>query len=135
MDPSIAAQALGLSPRDLIQDLKTFGFIFETLCIRDLRVYAEAIGRKVSHYRDSNGLECDAVVHSRDGRYGLVQIKLGSDEETVEQAASKLKELASVIDDKVMGRPAFMMVLSGNCPYAYKREDGVYVVPVGCLKH
>ena len=135
VDPSIAVQALGLSPEDLVQDLKTFGFIFETLCVRDLRVYAESAGRKVSHYRDSNGLECDAVVHSRDGRYGLVQIKLGSDEETIEQATSKLKELAEVIDDKLMGQPAFLMVLSGNCPYAYRREDGVYVVPVGCLRN
>lgn len=135
VDPSIATQALGVKPADLINDLRTFGFIFETLCIRDLRIYAEALGLTVSHYRDSNGLECDAVVHSKDGRYGLAQIKLGSDENTIEQAVEKLKALKNAIDPTKMKQPAFMMVLSGNCPYAYRREDGIYVVPIGCLRN
>lgn len=134
VDPSIAAQALGTSPNDLIHDLNTFDFIFETLCIRDLRVYAEATSKHVSHYRDSNGLECDAVIHAQNGKYGLVQIKLGSDDETIEQAATKLRELANEIDSTVMEKPTFSMILVGNAPYAYRREDGIYVVPIGCLK-
>ena len=135
VDPSIATQALGLSPEDLIRDLKTFGFIFETLCMRDLRVYADSIRGQISHYRDSNGLECDAVIHSNDGRYGLIQIKLGSDDETIEQAVEKLTELTERIDDTKMNKPSFRMVLVGNAPNAYRREDGVYVVPIGCLKN
>lgn len=135
VDPSIAAQALGLGPEDLIQDLNTFGFFFETLCIRDLRIYAESMGKYISHFRDSNGLECDAVVHSQDGRYGLVQIKLGSDDETIEQATKKLKGLTSKIDDSELNKPSFLMILVGNAPYAYRREDGIYVVPIGCLKN
>ncbi|MDO4987000.1 MAG: DUF4143 domain-containing protein [Candidatus Saccharibacteria bacterium] len=134
VDPSIATQALGVSPDDLIQDLHTFGFIFETLCIRDLRIYAESIGKHVSHYRDSSGLECDAVIHSQDGKYGLIQIKLGSDDETIEDASGRLKDLEEVLDDTTMSKPAFKMVLVGNAPYAYLRRDGVYVVPIGCLK-
>ena len=133
VDSSLAAQALGIGPDDLIQDLNTFGFLFETLCIRDLRVYAQATSRNVSHYRDSNGLECDAVIHSQDGQYGLVQIKLGSDDETLEQATEKLNDLAAIIDDTVMNKPAFLLILAGNTPYAYRREDGIYVVPIGCL--
>lgn len=133
VDPSIATEALGLSPADLIRDLKTFGFIFETLCVRDLRVYAESTGKQVSHYRDSNGLECDAVIHARDGRYGLVQIKLGSDADTVDQAAKALITLSENIDNSKMPSPAFMMVLVGNARAAYRRSDGVYVVPVAAL--
>ena len=133
VDPSIATQALGIAPDGLLGDLKTFGFIFETLCMRDLRIYAESIGKHVSHYRDSNGLEYDAVVYSRDGRYGLVQIKLGSDDESIEQAVETFKNSANTIDESTMGKPDFTMVLAGNAPYAYRREDGVYVVPIGCL--
>ncbi len=134
VDPSIATQALGLEPDDLIQDLRTFGFIFETLCIRDLRIYAEPLGKRVSHYRDSSGLECDAVLHSRDGRFGLVQIKLGSDSETLEQAAKTLTDVAGALDQSKMGTPAFSMILVGNASHAYRRaDDGIYVVPIGCL--
>ena len=135
VDPSIATQALGLSPDDLIQDLNTFGFIFETLCVRDLRIYAESIGKTISHYRDSSGLECDAVVHSKDGKYGLIQIKLGSDDETIEQAANKLIQLSRSIDESKMEKPAFCMILVGNAPNAYRRDDGIFVVPIGCLKN
>ena len=134
VDPSIATQALGLKPADLINNLNTFGFIFEDLCIRDLRTYAEAMGQTVSHYRDSNGLECDAVVHSDNGKYGLIQIKLGSDEKSIAQAVEKLNEFDKTLDFEKMSKPAFRMVLCGNCPHAYRREDGIYIVPIGCLK-
>ena len=132
-DPSIATAALGLGPSDLIGDLNTFGLIFETLCMRDLRVYAEALNGKVYHYRDKNGLECDAVVHLRNGSYGLVEIKLGGDE-LISEGVATLKELADKIDTGRMKQPSFLMVLTAVGPYAYRREDGVYVVPVGCLK-
>lgn len=133
VDPSIAVAALGLGPRDLINDLNTFGLLFETMCVRDLRVYADALGGTVYHYRDKNGLECDAVVHLRNGSYGLVEIKLGGDKLVAEGAASLLK-LASKIDTTKMKAPSFMMVLTGVGEYAYQRTDGVFVVPVGCLK-
>lgn len=132
-DPSIATAALGIGPADLIADLNTFGLIFETLCIRDLRVYAEAINGKVYHYRDKNGLECDAVVHLRDGRYGLVEVKLGGDK-AIEYGASTLKKLAGLIDTTKMKEPSFMMVLTATGDYAYRRADGVLVVPIGSLK-
>ena len=132
-DPSIATAALGLGPNDLLNDLETFGLVFETLCMRDLRVFAEALQGNVYHYRDKNGLECDAVVHLRDGRYGLIEIKLGG-EDLIESGASTLKTLASKIDTTKMKSPSFMMVLTAAGSYAYRREDGVCVVPIGCLK-
>lgn len=134
VDPSICTQALSLKPNDLIGDLNTFGFIFETLCVRDLRIYAEAIGKKVSHYRDSNELECDVVVHSDDGKYGLIQIKLGSSNSDIDHAVKKLTKFDEVLDYDKMGEPSFKMILCGNCPYAYRRDDGICVVPIGCLK-
>ena len=132
-DPSIATAALGIGPNDLINDLNTFGLFFETMAVRDLRVYAEALNGKVYHFRDKNGLECDAVVHLRDGRYGLVEIKLGGDD-LINDGADALKDLAGKIDTEKMKAPSFMMVLIGVGTYAYRREDGVYVVPIGCLK-
>lgn len=132
-DPSIATAALGIGPDDLVNDLNTFGLFLETMAVRDLRVYAEALNGKVYHYRDKNGLECDAVVHLRDGRYGLVEIKLGGDE-LINEGVETLKTLASKIDSTKMKEPSFMMVLTGVGTYAYKREDDVYVVPIGCLK-
>lgn len=132
-DPSIATAALGIGPDDLVNDLNTFGLFLKTMAVRDLRVYAEALNGKVYHYRDKNGLECDAVVHLRDGRYGLVEIKLGGDE-LINEGVETLKTLASKIDSTKMNEPSFMMVLTGVGTYAYKREDGVYVVPIGCLK-
>ena len=133
VDPSIATAALGIGPNDLINDLNTFGFIFETLCIRDLRVYAESLGGTVYHYRDSNNLECDAVIHLRNGQYGLVEIKLGGDI-LINEGIENLKNMYEKIDTKKMNNPDFLMVLTGTGNYAYKREDGVYVVPIGCLK-
>lgn len=134
VDPSIAVAALGLGPNDLINDLNTFGLIFETLCIRDLRVYAESINGKVYHYRDATDLECDAVIHLRNGSYGLIEIKLGGDK-LIESGAKNLIKLQNKIDIDKMNKPSFLMVLTATSKYAYKREDGVFVVPIGCLKN
>lgn len=134
VDPSLATVALGADPGGLVKDLNTFGFVFETLCMRDLRVYASMYDGRVSHYRDSNGLECDAVVHLKNGEYGLVQMKLGGSEEEIDDAAKRMKAFADIVDEEREKKPAFMMVLVGVEKYAYRREDGVYVVPVGCLK-
>lgn len=133
VDPSIAAAALGIGPNDLINDLKTFGFLFETLCVRDLRVYADALNGTVYHYRDKDGQECDAVIHLRDGRYGLIEIKLGG-EKLIEEGARSLKGMKTKIDTDKMNPPSFLMVLTGTGDWAYRRQDGVYVVPVGSLK-
>ena len=132
-DPSIATAALGLGPNDLIADLETYGLLFETMCIRDLRVYAEAINGNVYHYRDKNGLECDAVVHLRNGSYGLIEVKLGG-EKLIKEGASTLKTLVERIDTTKMKKPSFLMVLTAVGDYAYQQADGVYVVPIGCLK-
>ena len=134
IDPSIAVAALGIGPKDLLNDLNTFGLLFETLCIRDLRVYSESIKGKVYHYRDSSDLECDAVIHLRDGSYGLIEIKLGGDK-LINEGAGTLKKLESRIDITKMKNPSFLLVLTATGKYAYRREDGVYVVPIGCLKN
>lgn len=134
VDPSIAVAALGIGPKDLMNDLNTFGLLFETLCVRDLRVYAESLNGDLYHYRDSNDLECDAVIHLRDGSYGLIEIKLGGDS-LINEGAENLKKLESRIDVEKMKNPSFLMVLTATGKYAYKREDGVYVVPIGCLKN
>jgi hypothetical protein len=132
-DPSIATAALGIGPNDLIADLETFGLIFETLCMRDLRVFAEVLNGAVYHYRDKSGLECDAVIHLRNGSYGLIEIKLGGDK-LIEEGVSTLTKLAERIDTTKMKAPSFLMVLTATGAYAYRRQDGVYVVPIGCLK-
>ena len=133
-DPSIGVAALGVGPNDLINDLSTMGLFFESMCVRDLRVYADALEGSIYHYRDSNGLECDAVLHLRNGSYGLIEIKLGG-EKNIEEGAKNLKILASKIDNTKMKAPSFLMILTGTTKYAIRREDGVYVVPIGCLKH
>ena len=133
VDSSIATAALGLGPKDLINDLIDFGFYFETLAVRDLRVYADALDGEVFHYRDKNGLECDAVLHRRNGSYGLIEIKIGG-ADNIEKGAKTLKDLASKIDTTKMKAPSFMMVVTGIGQYAYRRPDGVCVVPIGCLK-
>ena len=133
VDPSIAAAALGLGPQDLIDDLNTFGLLFETMCIRDLRVFADALNGKVYHYRDKTELDCDAVIHLRNGSYGLIEIKLGGDK-LIEEGAENLKKLRDRIDTDKMKKPSFLMVIVGVGDYAYRRPDGVYVVPIGCLK-
>ena len=134
IDPSIAAAALGIGPNDLINDLNTFGFLFETLCIRDLRVFADALNGEVYHYRDKDGQECDAVVHLRNGNYGLIEIKLGGDR-LIEEGAKSLKSMEAKIDTDKMNTPSFLMVLTGTGDYAYLRQDDVCVVPIGCLKN
>lgn len=131
-DPSIAAAALGVSPADLTHDLNTMGLMYETLAVRDLRVYASALNGNVYHFRDKSGLECDAVVHLRNGHYGLVEIKLGGNS-LIEEGAKTLKALAAKIDTDRMNAPSFMMVLTGVGDYPFRRNDGVYVVPIGCL--
>ncbi len=134
IDPSIAAAALGIGPNDLVNDLKTFGFLFETLCIRDLRVFADSLNGEVYHYRDRDGQECDAVAHLGNGKYGLIEIKLGGDR-LIEEGAKSLKAMEAKIDTDKMNAPSFLMVLTGTGDYAYRRQDGVYVVPIGCLKN
>ena len=133
IDPSIATAALGIGPKDLTQDLNTMGFLFENLAVRDLRIYSELLDGSVYHYRDKSGLECDAVIHLRNGSYGLVEIKLGGDK-LIEEGAETLKTLSDLIDTNSMKKPSFMMVLCAQAPVAYKRNDGVYVVPITSLR-
>lgn len=134
IDPSIATASLGLGPEELIKDLNTMGLFFETMCVRDLRVYAESIDGQVYHYRDKSGLECDTVIHLRNGSFGLIKIKLGGDK-LIEEGAETLKAFRDKIDTTKMKTPSFLMVVTGTGRYAYRREDGVYVVPIGCLKN
>ena len=133
VDPSIAVAALGLGPKDLVIDLKTMGFLFETMAVRDLRVYADALNGGVFHYRDNNGLECDAVIHLRNGHYGMIEIKLGG-EDLINEGIASLNRLAEKIDTDKMNKPSFKMVLTAVGNMAYLHEKGVYVVPIGCLK-
>lgn len=133
VDPSIATAAMGIGPENLLFDLNTMGLLFETLCIRDLRVYSELLDGKIYHYRDKNGLECDAVLHLRNGKYGLIEVKLGG-KKLIDEGAAILTELSEKIDVDRMMAPSFMMVLTGTGDYAYKRTDGVWVVPIGCLR-
>ena len=133
VDPSIGTAALGLGPKDLVNDLQSFGLFFEDMAVRDLRVYAEALDGQLYHYRDSNGLECDTVLHRRNGSYALLEVKLGGEDKINEGAASMI-ELANNIDTDKMPAPSFMAVIIGVGKYAYRRKDGVYVLPIGCLK-
>lgn len=131
VDPSIAAASLGIGPNDLLNDLNTMGLFFESMCVRDLRVFSEALDGTVYHYRDKTGLECDAVVHLRNGSYALIEVKLGGSD--IEDAAQNLLLLKKKVDTNRMKAPSFLMVLTGT-EFGYKREDGVYIVPLGCLK-
>lgn len=133
VDPSIAVAALGVGPNDLMNDLNTFGFLFEMLCVRDLRVFADALNGEVYHYRDKDGQECDAVIHLRNGKYGLIEIKLGGDK-LIEEGVASLKAMQAKIDTSKMKAPSFLLVLTGTGDYAYCRSDGIYIVPIGCLK-
>lgn len=134
VDPSIVTTSLGLGPDDLLNDLNTFGFVFENLCIRDLRVYAESINGEIYHYRDATDLECDCVVHLRNGSYGLIEIKLGGDK-LIGEGASNLLRLRDKIDTDRMNNPSFLMIVTAIGSYAFRRPDGVLVVPIGCLKN
>lgn len=131
VDPSIAAASLGLGPNDLMNDLRTYGLLFESLCVRDLRVYAQRLRGDVYHYRNKRGQEADAVLHLRDGRYALVEAKLFS-QEHIDEGARSLLSIRDDIDEEKMGSPSFLMVVTGT-PYAYRREDGVLVAPLGTL--
>lgn len=134
VDPSIATAALGLGPDDLLNDLNTFGLLFETLCVRDLRVYADSLDGNVYHYRDSKGLECDAVIHLRNGAYGLIEIKLGGDR-LIEEGCTNLIKLSAKIDTTRMNKPAFMAIVTAVGNYAYQRPDGICIIPIACLKN
>jgi predicted AAA+ superfamily ATPase len=131
VDPSIATAVMRLTPSRLLEDFSYFGFLFESLCTRDLRVYAEAIDGQVFHYRDASGLESDTVVCLNDGRWAAIEVKLGAKE--IEEAAGHLLELQAKVDTDKMKKPSFLMILTGS-EYAYRRDDGILIVPIGCLK-
>ena len=132
VDPSIATAALGVGPDDLLNDLNTMGLLFENLCVRDLRIFAESMDGEIYHFRDKNGLECDTVLHLRNGSYALIEIKLGGDT-LIEEGARNLLRQASKIDTSVMKAPSFMMVLCAKAPYAYRRKDRVIIAPISCI--
>lgn len=134
VDPSLAVAALYASERDLMNDLNTFGLIFESLALRDLKIYMQSLGGEVLYYRDSYGQECDAILHLEDGRWAAVEMKLGSSE-SIEEGAKSLLKLREKIDTDKMKEPAFMMVLTAASKYAYRNRDGIFVVPIGCLRN
>jgi len=131
VDPSIASAVLRATTDSLLGDFNTYGFLFESLCIRDLRIYSQVLDGEVFHYRDKSGLEADAIVNLKDGRWGAIEVKLGSKE--IEEACENLLKLKSKINLDKMKDPSFLMVLTGT-EIAYRRKDGVYIVPIGCLK-
>ena len=131
VDPSVATAALGATPRRLLNDFRSFGSLFESLCVRDMRVYAQPLDGEVRHYRDQTGLEVDMIVALKDGRWGAVEVKLGAGD--IDSAANGLKKLKAKVDVSRMGHPSFLMVLTGT-DLGYVREDGVIVCPLGCLK-
>lgn len=134
VDPSLAAASLRVGPSDLMKDLNTLGFFFEALVVRDLRVYAESLDGDVYHYRDNLENECDVVIHLRNGRYALIEVKLGG-ESLIEEGVETLKGVLRRIDTSKMGEPAFMAVVTGTDRYAYKRDDGIMIIPIGTLKN
>jgi uncharacterized protein len=131
VDPSLAVAALGANSDMLLRDMPTLGMLYEALCIRDLRVYAQKSHGQVLFYRDNSGLEADAVVSLRDGRWGLVEIKLSQSQ--TDAASGSLIRVAEKVDKAIMGAPSFLLVITAD-GYAYRRNDGVYVVPIGCLR-
>ena len=133
VDPSIATAALDVTPHDLINDFKTFGFIFESLVIRDLKIYAEANGASLYHYRDKNDFEVDAIIHFNNGKWAAIEIKL-FDDEAIEKACKNLIKFKNNINLQKMKEPSFLMVITGT-KNAYRREDGVFIVPIDCLKN
>lgn len=132
VDPSIACAALGLGPEDLIHDMNTFGLLFESMCVRDLRVFTEKLKGQVYHFRNKKGLEADAIIHLRNGEWAACEVKLTS-QEAIDEGAEHLLELVRDIDSTKMKEPSFLMVVTAT-GFAYQRDDGVYVVPIGCLK-
>ena len=132
-DPSIATAALGLGPEDLMNDIRTYGLFFETMVMRDLRVYVDALNGSVSHYLDRNGLACDAVVHLRNGTSGLVEVKLGG-ESLIDEGAKTLNELSGIIDTSRQSEVAFKMIITASGDFAYQRKDGIIICPISALK-
>ena len=130
-DPAIAAYFLGANAKDIEFDPETFGLLFESLCIRDLRIYAQSLGGDVYHYRDKEGLEADAIIHLHNGRWCAIEMKLGADD--IDVAAKNLKKLRGRVDTEKMNAPSFLAVVTGT-EFAYTRDDGVHVIPIGCLK-
>ncbi|MFA5560952.1 MAG: DUF4143 domain-containing protein [Acholeplasmataceae bacterium] len=133
VDPAIATAILDASPNDLMNDLNTFGLLFENLVLRDLKIYAQTLNGYVYNYRDKSGLKADAVVHLNDGKWGLIEVKLGG-EKLINEGAESLKLLKEKIDQNKMSQPSFLAVITAVDSFAYKRLDGVYVIPVACLK-
>ena len=132
VDPAIAAYFLDANPNDLLNDLETMGLLFESLVIRDLRIYAESIGGRVYHYRDHSGQEADAILHFKGGNWAAIEVKLGN--KAIDEGAESLKRLSKKIDQESMNKPSFLAVITGT-GYAYRREDGVYIIPIGCLRN
>jgi len=132
VDPSIATAVLRTNPKGILADFTFFGFLFEALCTRDIRIYAQAIDGDVFHYRDKSGLEADLIVRLRDGRWAAIEVKLGTKQ--IEEAAKNLLTLKSKINEESMGKESFLMILTGG-QYAYQRKDGIWIVPIGCLKN
>lgn len=133
IDPSIATAILDANPNDLMQDLNTFGLLFENLVIRDLKIYTQSLDGNVYNYRDKSGLEADAVIHLNEGRWGLIEIKLGG-ETLINEGALTLTKLKEAIDQDKMNKPSFLAIITATDSFAYRREDGIYVIPIACLK-
>ena len=135
VDPSLAVASLYANENDLLNDINSFGLVFESLVLRDLRIYTESMEGDLFYYRNKNGVECDAIVHLLDGKWGAIEIKLSNATEVFDEAASKLLKFASTIDTDKMPGPSFLAIVSGLAPMAYRRDDGVYVIPIDCLKN
>ena len=131
MDPSIATAVLRTNPEGILKGFAFYGFLFEALCTRDIRIYAQSIDGDVFHYRDKSGLEADLIVRLRDGRWAAIEVKMGTKQ--IEEAAKNLLTLKAKINDEKMGKESFLMILTGG-QYAYRRNDGIWIVPIGCLK-
>ena len=132
VDPSIATAIMRTQPEGILNDFESFGFLFEALCTRDVRIYAQANDGDVFHYRDKSGLEADLIVRLRDGRWAAIEVKLG--QKQIEDAAINLLSIKNKVDNKKMGEPSFLMILTGG-PFAYRRNDGIWIVPIGCLRN
>jgi hypothetical protein len=131
VDPSLATAVMRINPEGVLADFEYFGFLFESLCTRDIRIYAQANDADVFHYRDKTGLEADLIIRQRNGKWAAIEIKLGNKQ--IEEAAQNLLALSAKIDEEKMGKDAFLMIVTGG-QYAYQRNDGIWVVPIGCLR-
>ena len=134
-DPSLVVAALLASENDLRLDYRTFGLVFESMALRDLKIYAESLDGRLYYYRDKAGRECDAIIHLPDGKWGAIEIKLGSDETSISEGSRSLRRFVDSVDTEVMRQPSFLMILTATTNYAYRQDDGIYIVPIGCLKN